>query len=385
MSLARDSRILCAMRVLEIAPLASPIDERRGQLGGAQVLFADLARGLAQRGHAVTLAAAEGSYVSDTTLAPLGLDSGLMRPAQLGATEGAREDDAAQREAFGRVRLWLDTHAGEIDVVHAHAYDAPAFASLIGAPRPVVHTLHLPPLDERVVAAARDAAAAGATLVTVSSTNARAWRDAGVSVEHVIPNGIDLSTAPPEGKRGPHLVCAGRISPEKGVDDALDVARRLGRGIVVVGGVYDAPYFEKRVLPRVRSVPGWRPGDGVDGSIYVGGRARSDVLAILAGGAASVMAIHWDEPFGLVAVESLASGTPVAAYRRGALAEIVDASCGSLAVPDDRGDLARAVEAAVTRRHEACRVRARAYSIEAMIARYETLLREVFEPRTRSG
>jgi len=366
------------MRVLEVAPFASPIDERRRQLGGAQVLFADLARGLARRGHEVVLAAADGSYVSGTTLAPLGIDSRRMRPAELGATEGERADDEAQRDAFARVRAWADTHRDEIDVVHAHAYDAPAFSELAGAARPVVHTLHLPPLDRRVVAAAREAAA-DATLVTVSSTNARAWRDAGVDVRIVIANGIDLSTAPREASRGTHLVCAGRVSPEKGVADAIEVARRVGRGIVVIGGVYDDAYFRSAVEPHVRHELEWQPGDAVDGAIYAGARTRQEVLRTMAGAAATVMPIHWDEPFGLVAAEAQLAGCPVVGFRRGALPEVVeDGRGGYLVDPDDERALVPAIDRA--RRLDRARVRTRAmraFSMDACVERYVSALQRV--------
>src|SRR5438093_6941442 len=72
------------MRIFEVAPFAAPIDERGVQLGGAQVLIADLAHGLASRGHAVTLAAANGSFVSGVTLADLDIESAGLRRADLG-------------------------------------------------------------------------------------------------------------------------------------------------------------------------------------------------------------------------------------------------------------------------------------------------------------
>ena len=97
------------MRILQVAPLVAPIDER-DQIGGAQVLVAELARGLVRAGHDVTLAAADGSFVHGTRLAPLGIDARTLRPAPLAARAGPREDDAAQRAAFQQVRQWLDAH-----------------------------------------------------------------------------------------------------------------------------------------------------------------------------------------------------------------------------------------------------------------------------------
>ncbi|HEV8534736.1 MAG TPA: glycosyltransferase [Candidatus Limnocylindria bacterium] len=368
------------MRILEVAPFASPIDERREQLGGAQVLIADIARGLASRGHAVTLAAANGSQVEGAALADLDIDSARMRRADLGPTDAPRTDDIAQREAFARVREWLEAHTAEIDVAHAHAYDAPAFAALSRAPRPVVHTLHLPPLDAGVVEAAR--AAKGATLSTVSEANARAWRKAGVPVGHVIPNGVDLSRIPPGTDRGDHLIYAGRISPEKGVATAIDVAARTGRGLVLVGGVYDERYFAKAVAPRVRRVE--RLDRTVRGAVYLGARPREEVYRLMGSAAVTLMPVEWDEPFGLVAVESLAAGTPVVAYRRGGLVEIIDDICGELVEPGDVEGLARAVGRAAGKDPAECRRRAQRFGVEAMISAYEAMLAALAHGERRS-
>jgi glycosyltransferase involved in cell wall biosynthesis len=363
------------VRILQVAPMVSPIDDRREPIGGAQVVLADLARGLAARGHDVTLAAADGSHLSGVRLAPLGIDSGSLRPASLAATDGVRADDAAQSRAFAAVRAWIDQHTSEIDLIHAHAYDAPAFKALRGAPRPVLHTLHLPPLDAAVVRAA--AAARDAALVTVSEANARAWRDKSVPVAQVIHNGIDVGRIKVGQRRGTHLVCAGRLSPEKGTHIAVAVARRSGRSLLVVGGAYDEAYFASAVAPHLRLMPEWRLGDPVEGVIYVGPRTRHELLAIVGSSSASLMPVMWDEPFGLVALESLATGTPVIAYRRGGLPEIVDDTCGVLVPPGDDDALERALAVAPGLAGTACRRRAERFSLDAMVAGYEALYRPV--------
>ncbi|MBI3522661.1 MAG: glycosyltransferase [Chloroflexi bacterium] len=366
------------MRILEVAPLVSPIDETGEQLGGAQVLVADLARGLAARGHEVTLAAANGSRVSGVRIAPLDIDSGELRPAALGVTAAERLDTALQARAFARVQAWLETRRDAFDVAHAHAYDAPAF-ELLTAPQPVIHTLHLPPYEAGVVRAAR--AATAAITVTVSEANARAWREAGVPVRHVIYNGVDVTSIHVGERKGPHLLCAGRISPEKGVHLAIALARRLGRSLLIVGGIYDQAYFDELVSPHARAMPTWRTGDDVDGIVWIGSRRREEVHALMGDAAATLMPVLWDEPFGLVAVESLAAGTPVAGFRRGGLAEIVDDSCGALAEPDDERALERATFKALACSPGACRRRAERFSLDAMLSGYEELFAEVRSDR----
>lgn len=278
------------MRILEVAPLIAPIDDREEQIGGAQVLLADLAAGLSTRGHKVTLAAAPGSHVQGVDLADLGTLSGDLRPADLGGSAEGRTDDAAQVHAFTAVRAWLDTHAAQIDVVHAHAYDAPAFDLLGDGPWPVVHTLHLPPDDPVVVAAARRATRA--RFVTVSRANAARWEAAGVHIGAVIHNGIDLAEVPFAPTGGTFLLHAGRISPEKGVATALAVARRLGRALLLVGGVYDQRYFDALVRPAVRFLPDWQVGDHVEGAVFIGPRRRAEVFRIMGAAEALLMPVR---------------------------------------------------------------------------------------------
>jgi glycosyltransferase involved in cell wall biosynthesis len=89
------------------------------------------------------------------------------------------------------------------------------------------------------------------------------------------------------------------------------------------------------------------------------------------------MPVMWDEPFGLVALESLATGTPVFGYRRGGLTEIVDETCGALVRPGDVDALVHALASAPALAGEACRRRAERFSLDAMILGYETIYRAV--------
>jgi glycosyltransferase involved in cell wall biosynthesis len=317
----------------------------------------------------VSLAAANGSRVSGVRTLDLGVDAASLRPASLLAR--ARPDDPGQRAAFAKVRAWVDAHAGELDVVHAHAYDPPAFEALAGAPCRVVHTLHLPPIDRGVVAAAR--AATDARFTTVSRANAAAWRGAGVDVDVVIPNGIDVAKVP-VGDGGRFAVVAGRVSPEKGTDLAVEAAQSASLALLVVGGVYDREFYERRVRPRVHEAPSWNLGDAVTGAVYVGPRPRAELQRIFGAARVTLMPVRWDEPFGIVALESLAAGTPVVASARGGLRELLDERVGVLVDEEAVLGFALALHRATDLPRAACRARAEEFTLEPMLDGYEEAL-----------
>jgi len=342
------------VRVALVAPFVAAIDERAPQIGGAQAVIADLARGLRDRGHAVTLLAPRGSKVRGTAVVDLGID------ADPRGAFGSGTDVASQVAAFAAVGAWLAAHP--FDVVHAHAFDAPAFACVRGSN--VIHTLHLPPIDEPVVAAARTASA---TLATVSESCRAAWANAGVRVDQLLQNGIDLAAIPVGRGDGGYLAFAGRMSAEKDPAAACRVARAIGLPLRLAGPIYDERYFAGEVEPRL----------GPDVT-YLGALDRSALWAMVGGASATLLPVRWDEPFGMVALESLAVGTPVAAYARGGLTEVVcDGRSGALVAPDDEPAFIDGVRRAIGVRRDDCRGDAARYDLARMLDAHEALYRRI--------
>lgn len=349
------------MKIALVAPLISRIDDTEVPPGGAQALLVDLASGLAARGHGVTLLATSGSRVRGVGVIDVGLDPALFTPAVLDRA-APRSDDAAQRDGFARIARTLAQHRELWDVIHAHAYDVPAFDEL-GVLRPVVHTLHLAPLDPGVVAAAARAAGGGAVLASVSRANAAAWTAAGAAVSEVLPNGVDVAAIPFSAAGGGALLFAGRIAPEKAPDAAIRAARRSGREIVLAGPLYDERFFTERVRALL----------GPDAR-YVGAVPRAEIHRLMGASAALLLPVTWDEPFGLVAVEAQAAGTPVVAYARGGLAEIVlDGRSGVLVPAGDEDAFARAIPRALALDRAACRRNAERWTVSAMLDAHEAL------------
>ncbi len=221
---------------------------------------------------------------------------------------------------------------------------------------PVVTTLHTPPvpwLESAVLLGPADH-----SYVTVSRAMERAWDHAVRST--VVANGVDVTswTAGPGGRRA---LWSGRLVPEKTPHEAVQAARLAGLPIDLAGPVLDPVYFRRHVAPLL--------GPQVR---YLGHLPQRALRHVVAHARVALVTPSWDEPFGLVAAEALACGTPVAAYARGALSEIVAPGVGALAVPGDVADLARAVAQAAGADRRAARARAvQCYSHDAMIKAYE--------------
>ena len=263
-------------------------------------------------------------------------------------------------------RVWEALHvshalarSGEFDLVHNHLDWLPlAFSAHMRAP--MVTTVHGFSGAGILPAYARSRSA----FVAISESD----RNDALDYAGIVHHGIDLAALPYRASPGDDLVSFGRIHPDKGTADAIEIARRAGRRLVICGIVQDERYFADAVQPRI-------DGDHVVFLGSVGPQRRADVL----GDAAALLhPIHFDEPFGLSVVEAMACGTPVVAYRRGAMAEIVDEGV--------TGYLAHDVESAVDAVRAALRldrasVRSRAATrfgadrmVEDYLCIYEALL-----------
>ena len=335
--------------------VASPVTPLRpGQVGGAQAFVSDLATGLARRGHDVRLHCASGSEVPGVALvmvqAPSDAAAALVMPA--GSAPGPTPGVSAAIAAMFR------SIASDTDVVSQHAFDAPAFEAAAKGP-PVLHTLHLPPLVPAVVEAATRVPAEH--LATVSESCRASWKQVGIEISWVLRNGVpDLRLA--DGQVEQAVLVAGRISPEKGIEHALRAAHAAGMPVRVAGAAYDPTYEVD-----------------LSGAERLGALPREELRRVMARSAVTVCAVRWDEPFGLVAAEAQMAGCPVAAYRRGALPEVVEEGVsGFFAAPDDIDGLALAIRRCLTLDRKAVRNSAlKRLGLEKALDRYELALREL--------
>jgi glycosyltransferase involved in cell wall biosynthesis len=264
--------------------------------------------------------------------------------------------DAKVWEALHVAHLF--EHAGEFDLIHNQADFIPlVFSRLVKTP--MVTTIH-GFSSERIVPAFK-MYEERVSYVAISDAD----RHSDLRYAATIHHGIPIEDFPLDPAGSEDLLFFGRIHPHKGASEAVQVARQSGRRLVIAGILQDEPYFRERVEPAI-------DGDKVVYLGPVGGAQRTRTL-----GAAQALLhlIRFDEPFGLSVIEAMACGTPVIAFNRGAMPELIDDGV--------TGFLVETVEeavAAVARIGEidraACRAAVAArFTVEAMADRYLQLYR----------
>ena len=348
------------MRICLIASSRFPI--REPFAGGLESMTWTTARGLAERGHDVTLFAGPGS---DTSLPVrlLPLSAVEISPAAMADKFAPGPGWMAEHHAYLSLMLSLArTGAEEYDVVHNNSLHHLPIAMAPAVDVPMLTTLHTPPLP--MIESALALCPRPPRFVSVSQWTANSWRHAVDS--DVVLNGLDLRDWP-AGPGGGPAVWSGRIVPEKAPHLAIEACRIAGVPLVLAGPVQDRAYFDREVAPLLG-----------DDARYAGHLAQRDLSGLLRQASVAVVTPMWDEPYGLVAAEAMASGTPVATFARGGLSQVVSPRGGVLAAPGDAAALAEAVVAAARLDRDGVRAYAESTcSADAMVESYLDLYAEL--------
>jgi glycosyltransferase involved in cell wall biosynthesis len=188
-------------------------------------------------------------------------------------------------------------------------------------------------------------------------------------VDAVLPPLVPTAVIPFRAAAGAGAVYAGRLSPEKGAAEAIDIARAAGLPIDVYGDAYDAGYAREQIAPR-----GAEPGVTLHPGV-----PRAALWPEMARAAVVLCPSRWDEPFGMAAAEAQACGTPVVAFRRGGLSEvIIDGVTGFLVAPDDIAAAADGVGRAAGLYRRGCRDHAESHlDLERSLDAHEKLYRRL--------
>jgi glycosyltransferase involved in cell wall biosynthesis len=292
------------LRIAQLAPVAAPV--KPDSTRSIEHLVSLLTEELVRRGHEVTLFATGDSQTAATlrSLYPRGYED---------------DDDLWNwhfHESLQAAAAMEQAHA--FDVIHSHAYHhALPFTRLVRTP--ILHSYHILPNEDIVPAFAR----LNAHVAALSHYQRSIFR--GLDDVAVVYHGIDTDAFPFNPERGDYLFFLGAMTPGKGPVAAIELARTVGMRLVLAGpSDEDEAYFRSEVQPRIdpRTVE------------YVGPVGVKKRNRLLAGAAALVYPLADPEPFGLVTVEAMACGTPVAALDLGAVPEIVTNGVTGYHAPD---------------------------------------------------
>ena len=307
------------LKVAVLSPVWFPVPP--SGYGGIEWIVALLADGLVEAGHDVTLFASGDSR----TKARLAFVYPEAPSQWIGRTHWELRHALA---CFGEAEDFdvISDHTGMLGVVMSALVDTP-----------VVHTAH-GPMDGEPGEMYEQLAALVPNLHLVSiSLNQRRPKPELPWIANC-PNALDLSVYPCKPHTGDHLLFLGRMSPDKGCHRAIAVAMERELPLKIAGKMQEPKereYFEQFVEPHL----------GIHGIEYLGEVSHGQKVELLQDARATLFPIDWEEPFGLVMIESMACGTPVIATRRGAVPEVIEDGVSGIIV-DDYREMADALERA---------------------------------------
>jgi glycosyltransferase involved in cell wall biosynthesis len=298
------------MHIAQVAPLTEAIPPKL--YGGTERVVSWLTEGLIALGHDVTL------YASGDSVTSAKLEAVWPRALRL---DGAvRDPNALHMMMLERVYR----SASDFDVLHCHLYYYP-FSLFSRQSTPFVTTLHgrldLPehqPMFDTFSAV---------PVVSISNSQRRPLPQANWvrTVHHGLPEKLLM----PKPIKPSYFAFLGRIAPEKGIDRAIRIAQHCGVPLKVAAKVdtADRDYYEEQIKPMMQS-------GGVE---FIGEISDKDKPEFLSGAVALLFPIDWPEPFGLVMIEAMACGTPVIAFNRGSVSEIIEDGLTGFVVEDVNG------------------------------------------------
>ncbi|MGJ4965131.1 glycosyltransferase family 4 protein [Bradyrhizobium sp. HKCCYLRH3061] len=350
------------MRIAQVAPLTEAVPPKL--YGGTERVVHWLTEELVALGHDVTLFASGDSQTS-AKLSP-------TWPKALRLDGSVRDPNALHMVMLENVRQQCDDE--QFDILHFHL-DYYPFSLFHRQPTPFLTTLHGRldlPEHQPVFSVFKDV-----PVVSISDSQRRPVPNANWvrTVLHGLPERLLM----PKPVTPSYLAVLGRIAPEKGVDRAIKIAMRCGIPLKIAAKIdrADQDYYDQLIHPLIKDNP------LVD---YIGEIGDHEKPEFLSGALGLLLPIDWPEPFGLVMIESMACGTPVIAYNRGSVPEVIDDGVTGFVVEDELSAVAAVnrlsgLSRARVREQFERRFTARRMALDYLAA-YRSLI-EMAEPRIR--
>lgn len=341
------------MKIAQVAPLWERVPPH--SYGGIELVVSHLTDELVRRGHEVTLFASGDSQ----TLAHLE----AVYPRALRLDKNVQEYIVYETLELNQVYQ----QAAEFDIIHSHVgMMALPLASLVSTPS--VHTLHngFTKDNQKLFIYHHQQA-----YVSISNSQ----RQIKLNYVATVYNGIETKYYPfiNQAQEPPYLAFLGRFSPEKGPQNAITIAKQTGWCLKMAGKVDigDSQFFEQEIAPHI-------DGQQIE---YLGEINHVKKAELLGNAAITLFPINWHEPFGLVMIESMATGTPVIAINLGSVQEVViHGETGFMC--RDYEEMASMIPEALKLNRQACREHVeKKFSVSRMVNNYEAVYEQIINSR----
>lgn len=318
--------------------------------------------GLAKKGHKVDFYATKGSKISVTKVINGGLralrengEDKILKGSYVGGAEVGKIFNLWDQYLIAQ--MFKEAEKGSYDILHIHPIDRALPLALSHSKIPIVYTPHDPIYPWRAEVF-RMFSSPNQYYVSLSDAQRKPAPD--LNYLATIYNGIDVDIFPFSQDHDDYLLFVGRLHPEKGVAEAVEVARLTGEKLLIIGPPVTGEYWEKQVAPYLN-----------EKIKYLGYVPYKELYRYYQKAKATLVPIRWEEPFGLVMIESMACGAPVIAFRRGSVPEVVVNNKTGFIV-DTLGEMIAALKKIEKIKRKDCRAHVeKNFTINHMVNRYE--------------
>lgn len=352
---------MLASNVIRIPPTPPDIYVPKGWSGAPELIVHHITEALVKRGHEVTLFASGDSQTSAHLIS--------VTPEATWQTVGIGPHELYEHMLISE--SYQMARAQQFDIIHSH-YDSRTapYAPLVTTP--TISTLHSPLDTDPNTQALLRHFAESQYYVSISQNQQRGLPE--LNYVATVYNGIEVDTIPFSNNKEDFLIFAGRVRPEKGVAEAIEVAKQAKSKLLIFGSAdQTSEYWQKKIQPHLND----------DQIRYMGMIPRTELFTYISRAKGFIFPLQWEEPFGLVAVETMATGTPTLTFSRGSMPEIVEHSKTGFLV-NTLDEMIAAVAKLDTISPHDCRQEAeKRFSVDAMVSGYERAYEKILSSTSK--
>ena len=344
------------LKIAQIAPIILNIPPKTR--GGTEKIVYDLTENLIDKGHDVTLFATKSAKTS----------AKLKYSFEKGLVSYNQKNWAKQTMTYLNFNHFINSIAqikNEFDVIHIH-FNQTAMPIYKYTKIPCLITYHFP--INKIV---HQELSKDKNYNPVAISNSH--KNNNKKIKGVVYNGLNLNEVKFNPKNQDYWVIAGRITPDKGIHQAIQICNKLNKKLYIIGKVYtnmkkSVEYFNKKIKPYL--------GKNVN---FLGEMSHSKLLKTFSKAECFIFPIQWEEPFGLVMIEAMATGTPVIAFNRGAVPEVVKNGKTGFVVKDINQAIKAGRAISEINRHDCRKWVERKFSINKMTDDYLKLYYKIIK------